>query len=92
MKIIRDNELGGIMMIPLLVDWHVRRCNVKGCAEKPNTIIAGTSEQVPIYGLCEQHFQLGNRPGGATITLVFDDFDAFKQIEVSHDNPTPVPL
>jgi hypothetical protein len=76
MKIIRDEQFCGIMMIPLLVDWHIRRCNVKGCIEKPNTIIADPEHEVN-YDLCEKHFQEGAKEGGTTFTLVFDDFDAF---------------
>ena len=79
MKIIRDEEYGGIMMIPLFCDWKVRRCNVVGCRQKPTTIIT-QREDVPIFGLCEEHFQAGNKPdGGVTLNLEWDDFDAFAQ-------------
>jgi hypothetical protein len=81
MKIIRDEEGFGLFMIPLFFDWGIRRCNVKSCTEKPTTIIAGTSEEVPAYGLCEKHFQEGNQPGGCTFTLIFDDYDAFSQVK-----------
>ena len=77
MRIIRDEATNGLMMIPLFVDWHIRRCNIVGCHEKPNTIIAGT--EAGAFGLCEEHFQIGNVPGGATIQLEFDDFDAFAE-------------
>lgn len=79
MRIIRDEEFGGVMMIPLFVDWGIRRCNVAGCTNKPNTIIAnvdvGNGRQC--FGLCEEHFQQGNVPGGTEYHLEFDDFDAF---------------
>ena len=78
MKVIRDNELFGLMMIPLLVDWGIKRCNIKGCQAKPNTIIAETSDEVPVYGLCEAHFQQGNQGTPIDIMLEFDDYDAFK--------------
>ncbi|MFH0938221.1 MAG: hypothetical protein V1899_02935 [Planctomycetota bacterium] len=78
MEIIRDNELGGVMMIPLFVDWQIRRCNVKGCRAVPTTIIAGHDEAGRAYGLCEVHFQQGNQPEGANLTIEFDAFDAFK--------------
>mgnify|MGYP001570247762 CR=1 FL=1 len=78
MRIIRDNEAGGLLMIPLLVDWHIRRCNQRGCTAKPTTIIADIAD-VPIFGLCEQCFQQGNQPGGGkNYELVWDDFDALK--------------
>ena len=79
MKIIRDNELFGLGMIPLLVDWNIKRCNVNGCKNKPNTIITGT--EAGMFGLCEPCFQEGNVPNGTTYDLVFDNFDAFKATE-----------
>ena len=55
MKIIRDNELNGIMMIPLLTQWNVKRCNLKDCTNKPTTIITETAAGV--FGMCENHYQ-----------------------------------
>jgi hypothetical protein len=77
-KIIRDESIGGdIVTMALCIEWGVRRCNVAGCTERPNTIIQGMSPKAPLFGLCERHFQEANRPDGARLTLVFDDFDAF---------------
>jgi len=85
MRIIRDEEFGGIMMIPLFCDWKVRRCNVAGCRNKPTTIIT-QCEDAPIYGLCEEHFQSANKPGGATLSLEWDDFDAFKNADTEEES------
>lgn len=83
MKIIRDEEGSGIFMIPLFVDWGVKRCNVKGCTEKPTTILADLGPGVPIAGMCELHFQEGKQQvGTSTFSFVWDDFDAFKAREV----------
>jgi hypothetical protein len=84
MQIIRDEELGGIMMIPLLIEWGVRRCNVKDCTEQPTTIITGMHPKAPLVGMCEEHFQAANKPDHSKVayTFVFDDFDAFKPKEV----------
>ena len=30
-----------------------------------------------LVGLCEQHYQQANRPGGTRFTFEFDNFDAF---------------
>ena len=79
--IIRDEELGGIMMIPLFCDWHVRRCNVKGCTDKPTTIVTQLAPDVLVCGFCETHYQEAAQEGGANFTLVFNDFDAFAQVE-----------
>jgi hypothetical protein len=76
MNIIRDEECFGIMMIPLLIDWHIRRCNVKDCTEKPTTIISQI-ESVPVFGLCEKHYQSMKEAGKIDCKLIFDDFDAF---------------
>jgi len=81
MQIIRDEKLFGLAMIPLFLEWGVRRCNVKGCKAKPTTIIAGHKEVGAVYGLCEEHFQQGNALGGSRLTLVWDNYDAFKQCE-----------
>ena len=80
MKIIRDEDTGGLMMIPLFVDWNIRRCNVVACPKKPNTIITNCGPDVPIVGLCETHFQEGNADGGTKYSLEWDDYDAFKVV------------
>lgn len=77
MTIIRDNDLGGLAMIPLFCDWGVMRCNVKDCTSRPSTIVTQLSPDVPLAGFCEEHFQQGKKRGGAKFTLVFDNFDAF---------------
>ena len=77
MKIIRDNDLGGLAMIPLLVDWDVKRCNVDQCLDKPSTIVRQLASGIPLAGFCETHFQQANAEGGAKFDLTFDDFDAF---------------
>jgi len=77
MQIIRDKELFGLAMTPLFLEWGIRRCNVKGCKAKPTTIITGHKEVGVVYGLCEEHFQQGSAPGGATFTFEFDNYDAF---------------
>jgi hypothetical protein len=84
--IIRDEEGLGIFMIPLLIDWHIKRCNIKDCTEEPNTIITGTGAGV--FGLCEKHFQECNQSNPVSIKLEFNDFDAFefkKQQKKEHD-------
>jgi hypothetical protein len=52
MEIIRDEETFGLMMIPLFVDWGVRRCNVKDCTSKPSTIVTGAHPEANVFGLC----------------------------------------
>ena len=78
MKVIRDEEGLGIFMIPLFVDWKIRRCNVKDCKEKPTTIISQLAEGAPMSGWCEKHYQDFKTSGRFDGTLIFDDYDAFK--------------
>ena len=78
MKIIRDEEFHGIMMIPLFVDWGIKRCNVKDCINEPSTIITSLTPGVPVCGLCETCYQGFKERGVLEGTLVFDRFDAFK--------------
>ena len=81
MQVIRDTELGGIMMIPLFVEWRIRRCNVKGFVAMPNTIIRRQEfdGNAITFGLCEEHFQQGNTPEGTTLSLEFNEYDAFNR-------------
>ena len=69
MNIIRDNECGGIMMIPLLNQWHINRCNVRYCREKPTTIISGVIENK--FGLCEKHYNESKQSGKLDYILDF---------------------
>ena len=80
MKVIRDNSLfGGIAGTALCIDWGLRRCNWEGSRKPPNTIIQGALAEAPIFALCEEHYQIGNVPGGAVMQLEFDNFDAFAE-------------
>jgi len=79
MKVIRDEETHGLMMIPLFVDWGIRRCNVEGCREKPTTIITGLHPNAQHTGWCEKHYQEFKNTGTFEGTIIFDDYDAFKQ-------------
>lgn len=60
MNIIRDEQQDGfdtpsLFMIPLLVSWGIKRCNIKDCKNNPTTIITNT--EAPVFGLCESHYQ-----------------------------------
>jgi len=77
MSIIRDEETGGICMIPLLIEWGVHRCNIKDCKEQPTTIITQLTPDVPVSGWCEKHYQEFKTNRKFKGTLIFDDYDAF---------------
>jgi hypothetical protein len=71
MQIIRDEEMGGLMMIPLFKKMGVTRCNVRDCKEKQTTIITGATEQP--FGLCEKHYNECKQSGKINYTLDFFD-------------------
>jgi len=80
MNVIRDEEMAGILMIPLFADWNVRRCNIEGCREKPTTIITDC-HPAPVFGMCEEHYQDGVKAGSYKMRLEFDDYDAFREVK-----------
>ena len=69
MKVIHDDELGGIMTIPLIVDWGIKRtCQVRDCDEKTNTIVVFDASETPNnesvhLGICEKHHKEASESG-----------------------------
>ncbi len=61
MKVIHDDELGGIAMIPLICDWGIpETCQIKDCEEKTNAIVCFSADESPTgkalhIGICEAH-------------------------------------
>lgn len=79
MQIIRDEETCGLFTVALMVDWGIRRCNYKACREKPNTIVAMQDGVTHVFGLCEEHYQSCNVPGGGHLELEWDRYDAWAE-------------
>lgn len=72
MNIICDQE-NPIMMIPLFVQWGVKRCNIKDCSEKPFSIITDASKEAPIFGMCKKHLEEARATkGNYHLSLEFD--------------------
>lgn len=77
MQIIRDDSQDGmptpcVSMIPLLVQWKIKRCNIEHCQNSPTTIVAGVKD-APVFGLCESHFSEFTKEDKAVkIVLEFD--------------------
>ena len=75
MNVIRDNEAGGIMMIPLIVDWHISRtCQIRDCVNKTNTIVCFEASECPDgkahnVGVCENHYQEATEKGKFNYTI-----------------------
>ena len=63
MKVIHDNELGGIATIPLIVDWRISPiCQVSKCKGKTTTIPCITAKESSTgkamnIGICDKHYQ-----------------------------------
>ncbi|KKM21452.1 hypothetical protein LCGC14_1635350 [marine sediment metagenome] len=61
MKVIHDDELGGLMMIPLMCDWRISEtCQIADCSERTNTIVCFNADESPTgkpvhVGICEKH-------------------------------------
>lgn len=70
MQIIRDNELSGILMIPLFSQYNINRCNIKDCTEKPTTVCI---HEIATFGICEKHYQQYNEAGTVNLSLEFDN-------------------
>ncbi|KKN85804.1 hypothetical protein LCGC14_0276110 [marine sediment metagenome] len=86
MRIIRDDDDSSFEMLAVLIDWGIRRCNVKGCTTVPNTIIVSAPGAQATIGLCEEHFQKANQPTGpVTYSFVWDTFDAFAYQDTHKD-------
>ena len=69
MNVIRDEEMAGLMMIPLFQQWGIHRCNVRDCTEKQTTIIIGLTKQP--FALCEKHYIECKESGEIKCTLDF---------------------
>lgn len=54
-------------MLPILIDWGVDRCNIKGCPNKPTTIIK--HDEAGVFGMCEEHFQDATGKGKLTLEI-----------------------
>lgn len=69
MQIIRDEEMNGIMMIPLFQQYGLHRCNVKDCKNKHTTIIIGLADIT--FALCELHYNEAKANKKINCTLEF---------------------
>jgi hypothetical protein len=74
MKIIRDEVMTGILMIPLFQQYGIKRCNVKDCKEKPSTIVTECVDSAGYrldFALCEVHYQECKQSGKIDYSLEF---------------------
>lgn len=54
MRVVKDHETGGLLMIPLFTQHGLTRCNVKDCAEKHTTVILDLIDRP--FALCDKHY------------------------------------
>ena len=70
MTVIKDNELGGLLMIPIWEQYNLHRCNVRGCKNKQRVFIPDLAEQP--FALCEHHYNEFKSKGEINCILDFD--------------------
>ena len=68
MKIIRDEDMGGLMMIPLFQQYSINLCNIKDCKDKATTICV---HEEATFGLCEKHYFEAKDAGTMKLQLSF---------------------
>lgn len=76
MKIIRGKDFAEGFC--LCIQWHMNRCNQRACTNQPSVIVVGAEyagEKMPTFALCEDCFQLGNKPGRYQYDIVFGDVE-----------------
>ncbi len=82
MKVIHDDETGGLMMIPLLLQWRIpETCEIKDCEEKSNAIYIFTAGETPAgtalhVGVCENHHQESTSLGTFNYTIRASEEDS----------------
>lgn len=80
MQVIRDEQLGGLFMIPLLVDWRISElCQIELpdgalCPGRTTTIIVLEPDETPDgqamrFGICEAHHQAAHAADRFDYTL-----------------------
>ena len=70
MNVIRDEEMAGLMMIPLFNQYDLHRCNVKDCKEKQTTIVTGLTPYP--FALCEDHYNEFKAKDEIKCTIEYD--------------------
>ena len=69
MKVIHDDETGGLGVIPLVVNWRINEnCQIRDCKKRTNAIVILTANESPDnnphhIGICEQHYSETNKSG-----------------------------
>ena len=75
MQVIHDDEMGGIMTIPLIVDWGIpKTCQIEDCTERTTTIISFDDSETggvgPLtIGICENHYAEAKETGRFEYTI-----------------------
>jgi hypothetical protein len=83
MKIVRDNEMNGILMIPLWQQYQLHRCNVAYCKERQTTIVIDLVS-VP-FAICEKHYKEFSESGKIECTLHFDQKGVWPHQPIKQD-------
>ncbi len=58
MRVIRDKEMNGLLLIPLFNQYGLHRCNVRDCDKRPKAIVIEfemNGSEVQPFAICEDH-------------------------------------
>ena len=80
MNIIRDEEMNGLFMIPLLHQYGIHYCNVKDCHHKASTILTDVPGADAV-GVCEAHYQEAKAAGKWKLSLDLGKDQTFQSVE-----------
>lgn len=81
MNLIRDEEMHGIMMIPLFHQYGVHYCHVEGCLNKASTLLIDTDVTPGAIGICEGHYNTAKQSGKWQLSLDMNKDQTYKPIE-----------
>lgn len=80
MNVIRDEEMRGLMMIPLFHQYGVHYCHVKDCHHKATTLLIDVP-YAGIVGICEDHYLEAKAAGKWKLSLDMTKDQTFKSVE-----------
>jgi hypothetical protein len=63
MQVIKDNDMGGIMMIPFFAQHGINQCNVDGCNNKPFVALTEIEGLETPIGICKDHYKEAESKG-----------------------------
>jgi hypothetical protein len=85
-EVIREENMTSKTMMAEFEKWHIKRCNVRNCKNKPTTILTHPADDLLAAGLCEEHYQQAMSGDDGKFNIQVDNYDAF-----ADERTTPIP-